>query len=381
MYFVYRVIFENKIIYIGSTNDIEARWRSHCSYPYGQMYWLIQDFGKKAFTIEIVKDFFIRNEALLFEEQYTREMKTPWLLNENYGSKHLYKELHRPTERKSNKIPWNKGLTNIRSYYFDKDEIYLHAIDIFTNEIFLLKDICTNYCIFFDELIQLIENNVIWKSIHGLEHQFKIVDYEIYKFKIFAVYQKNKIIYIGYCSSDSLLENKLFYEYISRKNSKLYGIKDISIKQIDTANNEIIAKEKTLFWINFFTRKAFNEYLSCNLINRESIGLYKKLIKKYRPTYYIHIIVDLDENLIIHMGVSSEISERFLQFLRIRKFYELFPLIKDHEINAISIYETNNLADAKNELKKLRPFIKEKFYKINGKIISSYKDKWYKKNK
>jgi len=159
-------------------------------------------------------------------------------------------------------------------------------------------------------------------------------------------------------------------------------MKNLSIKQIDTANDKIIAKEKMLFWIDFLTRKAFNEYLHCNLINRESVSLYKKLIKKYRPTYHIHIIVDLDENLIIHMGVSEENPERFLQFLRIKKFYELFPLIKEHEITAISIFETDDLTDAKNELKKLQPLIKEKFYiyKLNNSInyISSFKTKWYK---
>ncbi len=382
MYFVYQIKFENKIIYIGSTNDIAARWRSHCSYPYSNIYWIIQDFGKDTFTIEIVKEFSIRSEAFLFEEQYTRKMKTPWLLNENYGNKHNYKRFHRRKEQKTNKIPWNKGLTNIRHYFSNEPELNLHVIDTFTNEIFLLKDICINYCIHFNEMMQLIKSKTIWKSIHGLNHQFEFINFEISLYKIFAVYQNKKIIYIGYYSSKELLETKLFYEYISRKESKLYGMKNLSIKQIDTANDKIIAKEKMLFWIDFFTRKAFNEYLSCNLINRESVSLYKKLIKKYRPTYHVHIIVDLTESTIIYMDISKDIAKRFLQLVRIDKFYELFPLIEKHEITAISIYETNNLTDAKNELKELRPLIKEKFYiyKLNNSInyISSFKDKWYK---
>lgn len=282
MYCVYQIKFENKIIYIGSTNDIAARWRSHCSYPYSNIYWIIQDFGKNAFTIEIVKEFSIRSEAFLFEEQYTRKMKSPWLLNENYGNKHNYKKLHRRKEQKTNRIPWNKGLTNVRTYFSNESELDLHVIDIFTNEVFLLRDICLNYCIHFNEIMQLIKNKTIWKSIHGLNHQFEFVNYEINLYKIFAVYQNRKIIYIGYCLSKNLLEAKLFHEYISRKNSKLYGINNVYIKQIDTAEDKLIAKEKMLFWIKFFTNKSFNEFLSCTLLNREAISLYKRLEKLYK---------------------------------------------------------------------------------------------------
>ena len=87
MYSIYQIKLDNKVIYIGRTNNPRARWNFHKTHETNE--WLKYYFKKydiKRFTFEIIKDNLTLEQAKQLETQLINEYsKIIYLANDDIG--------------------------------------------------------------------------------------------------------------------------------------------------------------------------------------------------------------------------------------------------------------------------------------------------------